>query len=114
MKLTELAAVSVAIALAVIWFDRKLPKFGSVVLGSGLELIYFTALADYAVPAVKVTDSIAVSWRGVISGQTAITSGGVLSLTPIVLLMVLYHHIQYESTDILLDFAIRDKIGGAS
>lgn len=61
VKLVELAAVSVAMALAGVWFERKLPKFGSVLLGGGLALIYFTAFAAYAVPAVKVTDDLLVA-----------------------------------------------------
>lgn len=61
VKLVELAAVSAGIALGGAWLERRLPRFGSVILGGGLALLFFTALAAYAVPAVKVTDDLAVA-----------------------------------------------------
>ncbi|MGH8019547.1 MAG: DUF2339 domain-containing protein, partial [Opitutaceae bacterium] len=61
VKLAELGAVSVAIALAGAWLEKKTGRFGSVILGSGLALIFFTAFAAYAIPPVKVTDSLPVS-----------------------------------------------------
>ncbi|MEZ5278027.1 MAG: DUF2339 domain-containing protein [Opitutaceae bacterium] len=61
VKLTELVVVSIGIALAGVHFEKRLPKFGAVLLGGGLALVYFAALAAYAVPAVKVTDNLAVA-----------------------------------------------------
>ena len=58
VKLTELGIVSVVIAALGTRLEARLPKFGSVLLGGGLSLLYFTALAAYAVPAVKVTDDL--------------------------------------------------------
>ncbi|RME68481.1 MAG: DUF2339 domain-containing protein [Verrucomicrobia bacterium] len=66
VKLVELCAVSVGMALAGGWLERRVPRFGAVVLGAGLALVYFTAFAAYAVPAVKVTDhaGLAVGLQG--------------------------------------------------
>ncbi|WP_442886913.1 DUF2339 domain-containing protein [Congregicoccus parvus] len=56
VKLAELAAIAVGMSLGGVWLEKKTGRFGSVILGGGLALTYFTAFAAYAVPAVKVTD----------------------------------------------------------
>ncbi len=61
VKLGELAVVSVAIALAGAWLEKRVGRFGSVVLGGGLALVFFTAFAAYAIPPVKVTDNLLVA-----------------------------------------------------
>lgn len=61
VKLAELAAVSIGVCFAGRWLERKVPQFGAVIVGAGLALVYFTAFAAYAVPAVKVVDNTFVA-----------------------------------------------------
>jgi len=61
VKLAELAAVSAGVALTGRWLEHRIGRFGSVILGGGLALVFFTAFAAYAIPAVKVTDSLLVA-----------------------------------------------------
>ncbi len=65
IKLVELAAVAVAVTVFGWWIERRTPRFGQVVFAGGQALIFFTALAAYTVPAVKVLDSrsAAVAWQ---------------------------------------------------
>lgn len=75
VKLIELAAASLGVALGGWWLERKVPRVGAVVLGAGLALIFFTTFAAYAIPAVKIFDSIglaAVTQAVVIVGIYAI------------------------------------------
>lgn len=50
----ELLALALGVTAAGLRFDRTIERFGRVVLGCGLSLIYFTAVAGYAVAGVRV------------------------------------------------------------
>lgn len=54
VKLAELIGVALAVLCAGLWLERRVPRFGPVVAGAGLALLYFSAFAAYAVPATKV------------------------------------------------------------
>lgn len=74
VRLMQLAAVAVAVTGAGLWLERREAKFGAVVLGSGLGLIFFTGFAAYAVPPLKVIEQplLAIVWQGVVvAGVTA-------------------------------------------
>ncbi len=60
VKFCELAGSAVAVAGLGLWLERKLPRYGAVLFGAGLSLIYFSAFAAYAIPPVKIITS--VSW----------------------------------------------------
>jgi hypothetical protein len=45
------------------------PKFGAVVFGGALALLYFSAYAAYAVPATRVLDQV---WQGVAAQLVAV------------------------------------------
>lgn len=60
VRLVELAAIAGGMVFGGLWLERKVERMGSVVMGAGLALAYFTAFAAYAVPAVKVIESVAV------------------------------------------------------
>ena len=60
VKLAELGAIAVGVALGGLWLERRIERMGAVILGSGLALGFFTAFAAYAVPAVKVIESVTV------------------------------------------------------
>jgi hypothetical protein len=57
IRFFELTAGSLGITLLGLWLERRVQKFGAVVFGMGLALVYFTAFAAYTVPAVKVLHS---------------------------------------------------------
>ncbi|AHF91551.1 membrane protein [Opitutaceae bacterium TAV5] len=65
VKFAELLLVSLGVTAGGLWLERKIPKFGAVVFGAGLALVYFCAFAAYALPAVKVIDSpaAATGWQ---------------------------------------------------
>jgi hypothetical protein len=54
VKLVELVAAALVVFFAGLRLERKVPRFGSVLAGAGLALLYFSAFAAYAVPATKV------------------------------------------------------------
>lgn len=57
IKLIELTAVAAGVTGIGAWMERKTPRFGQVVFAGGLALLFFTAMAAYTVPAVKVLDN---------------------------------------------------------
>ncbi len=65
VKFIELAAIALGVCAGGLWLARKFETFGGVVFASGLALGYFTTYAGYAVPAVKVIDTIwfAAGWQ---------------------------------------------------
>ncbi len=71
IKLAELATVAAGVIGLGGWLERKTPRFGQVVFAGGLALAFFTAMAAYTVPAVKVIDNrlVAALW------QLAVTAG---------------------------------------
>jgi len=54
VKLAELVVVALAVFGSGLRLGLRWPRFGPVVAGAGLALLYFAALAAYAVPAMKV------------------------------------------------------------
>lgn len=54
VKLAQLFAVTIGVGGLGLWLDRRVPKFGAVVFGGALALLYFCAYAAYAVPAMRV------------------------------------------------------------
>lgn len=65
VKLIELAAIALGVSAFGLWLTRKFEIFGGVVLAGGLALGYFTTYAGYALPTVKVIDSVwvAAGWQ---------------------------------------------------
>jgi Predicted membrane protein (DUF2339) len=65
VKLLELLAISAGVSVLGLWLERKIETFGAVVFAGGLALGYFTAFAGYAIPAVKVLDTVwaAAGWQ---------------------------------------------------
>jgi hypothetical protein len=54
VKLAELLVVTIAVLGAGLWLERRVPKFGAVIVGAGLALLYFSAVAAHVVPATQV------------------------------------------------------------
>lgn len=54
VKLAELVVVALAVFGSGLRLGLRWPRFGPVVTGAGLALLYFAAFAAYAVPTVKV------------------------------------------------------------
>ena len=54
VKLVQLLAVTGGVAGLGLWLERRVPRFGAVVFGGALALLYFAAYAAYAVPAMQV------------------------------------------------------------
>ncbi len=54
VKLAELILIAGAAFGAGLWLGRRWPRFGPVVAGAGIALMYFAAFAAYAVPATQV------------------------------------------------------------
>lgn len=77
VKLVELAVIAGGVTLGGLWLERRLDRLGSVVMGSGLALCFFTAFAAYAVPAVKVVESITA---GVVLQGAAVLGIGAAAL----------------------------------
>lgn len=65
VKFVELVTVSTGVTAAGLWLERRIPRFGAVVFGAGLALLYFCAFAAYALPPVKVLGSVvaASGWQ---------------------------------------------------
>ncbi|MEX2382415.1 MAG: hypothetical protein WD490_08530 [Opitutales bacterium] len=61
VKWLQLFAVSGGITFLGYRLERKFEKFGAVIFGGGLSLLYFTAFSAYAIPAVKVVDHMALA-----------------------------------------------------
>ncbi len=62
VKLAELVAVAFAVFFVGLRLERRVPRFGQVLTGAGLALLYFSAFAAYAVPATRVlTDPLAAA-----------------------------------------------------
>lgn len=57
VKFLELLAIAVGVTAGGFWLERKLERFGAVVAAGGLALIYFSAFAAHAVPAVRMVES---------------------------------------------------------
>lgn len=69
VKLAELLAVVGGVGALGLWLERRMPKFGAVVFGGALALMYFSAYAAYAVPATHVLDQ---AWQGVAAQLVAV------------------------------------------
>ena len=69
VKLAELLAVVGGVGALGLWLERRVPKFGAVVFGGALALLYFSAYAAYAVPATRVLDQV---WQGVAAQLVAV------------------------------------------
>ncbi|HYP15794.1 MAG TPA: DUF2339 domain-containing protein, partial [Opitutus sp.] len=65
VRMLELLGLTTVFLAAGFWTERRLPKFGAVVVGAGLALVYFCAFAAFALPAVKVIESpsVAFGWQ---------------------------------------------------
>jgi hypothetical protein len=65
VKFVELLVTCSGVALAGLWLERRMPRFGSVVFAGGLALLYFCAFAGHALPAVRVLANpvAAVAWQ---------------------------------------------------
>ncbi|MCH7916803.1 MAG: DUF2339 domain-containing protein [Planctomycetes bacterium] len=57
VRFGELLGGSVGVTLLGLWLERRYRRFGEVLFGSGLALIYFSVYAGYAVSPVKVMDN---------------------------------------------------------
>ncbi len=53
----ELLFVSLAVAGAGLWIERRMERFGAVVFAGGLAMIYFAAYAAQVIPAVRIFES---------------------------------------------------------
>jgi hypothetical protein len=60
VKWLELAAIAAGVTGAGLWLERKALRIGPVLFGAGLALIFFTALAAYAVRPVQIIHSPAI------------------------------------------------------
>ncbi|MCX7045458.1 MAG: DUF2339 domain-containing protein [Candidatus Sumerlaeota bacterium] len=54
VRFMELLGISAGVTALGLWLERKVQRFGAVLFGAGLAMLYFCAFAGYAVPAVKV------------------------------------------------------------
>lgn len=57
VRLAEVAAAAAGVVWLGSWLERRIPKFGAVVFGAGLALVYFMAFGAYAVGPMKVIQS---------------------------------------------------------
>lgn len=69
VKLVELLAVVAGVSGLGLWLERRVPKFGAVIFGGGLALLYFSAYAAYAVPALRVLEE---PWQAVTAQLVAV------------------------------------------
>ncbi len=69
VKLAELLAVVAGVSGLGLWLERRVPKFGAVIFGGGLALLYFSAYAAYAVPALRVLEE---AWQAVTAQLVAV------------------------------------------
>lgn len=65
VRFVELLGASIGLSALGLWLERKIEKFGAVLFGGGLALLYFCAYAAYAIAPVKVIDSavVAALWQ---------------------------------------------------
>lgn len=77
LRLAEMICFSGAITASGWWVERKLPRFGEVVFGGGLALLYFSAFGAYAIPGIKV---IYDPTAGLFAQLAAVVIIGVLAL----------------------------------
>ncbi len=75
VRLLELAVIAGGVTLGGLWIERRLERLGSVVMGAGLALCYFTTFAAYAVPPVKVVESVGVA--ALLQAAAVVGIGGV-------------------------------------
>lgn len=75
VKLLEVAVIAAGVTFAGAWIERKIEQLGAVILGAGLALCFFTAFAAYAVPAVKVIESITAG--AMVQAAAVVAIGGV-------------------------------------
>jgi hypothetical protein len=54
VKLAQLVVVAAGALVAGLRFERRVPRFGHVITGAGLALLYFASFAAYVVPATRV------------------------------------------------------------
>ncbi len=69
VKLAELLVVTLGVGALGLWLERRVPKFGVVISGVSLALLYFAAYAAYAVPALRV---LASPWQAVTAQGVAV------------------------------------------
>ncbi len=69
VKLVQLLVVTTGVAGLGLWLERRVPKFGAVVFGAALALLYFCAYAAYAVPVVRV---LTLPWQAVTAQLAAV------------------------------------------
>lgn len=76
IKLIELSAVAAGVIGLGAWLERTTPRFGQVVFAGGLALAFFTAMAAYTVPGVKVIDDrfVATLWQLVVTGGIGVVA----------------------------------------
>jgi len=60
VKLIELIAVSLGTVVVGLRLERSVAKFARVLIGAGLALVYFSAVATYLIPATQVITDPAV------------------------------------------------------
>src|SRR5690606_26536901 len=87
VRFAELLAVSLGLAGLGLWVERKVEKFGSVVFGGGLALLYYCAYAAYAVAPVQIVDSAAVAAGWQLAAVLAIVAASVWRRSPVVATM---------------------------
>lgn len=54
VKFGELVAVAFFVGASGLWLERSVPKFGRLIVGMGLALLYFASVAAHAIPATQV------------------------------------------------------------
>lgn len=77
LRLAEMIFLSGAITAGGWWLERKLPRFGEVVFGGGLALLYFSAFGAYAIPGIRVIYDPTV---GLFAQLAAVIVIGILAL----------------------------------
>jgi len=87
VKFAELLAISSGVAGVGLWLERKIPRFGAVVFAAGLALLYFCAFAGYAVPPVKVIESVAAASAWQLAAVVLLVSAAVLRRSPAIATM---------------------------
>ncbi|MGJ3244154.1 MAG: DUF2339 domain-containing protein [Opitutales bacterium] len=70
VKFVQLLAVALAFTGFGFWLEKRLPRLGTVVIAGGWALLFFTAFAAYAVPAVQVIQNPA--WGVALQGLVAL------------------------------------------
>lgn len=60
LRLAQLLAVSIGVTWVGLWQERTLARFGQVLTGGGLALLFFTCYGAAALPALRVIDNPAL------------------------------------------------------